>query len=151
MLHLGDLSSCPDSCKYYQNVLLNLGTSPKITCLRLVIDKGVINFVLLGEILREKFPNLEELELHQNHSSCDGKTSGDIKHDFISFLKMMNLKGFEFHDVKSEFIRLMSVDEFFSAMKEFMFLEVNLGNGYSSIAGVYERGMKTLKVIANAN
>jgi len=138
MLYFDDLSSCPESDRYYQKVLLNSEATRYTIPLRIVVDRGITNFVLLGKILIEKFPYLRELELHQEYSFCDGKTPEVIKHEFISFLKMMNLNSFTFYDTQSEFMHLVSVNELFSVMKKGASYDINMGDTDVGISEVYK-------------
>ncbi len=123
----------------YANSYLNIkGT--KTTHLKLLVDRGIFDFRLFSNILKEEFPNLSNLCIEQNYSI-------ENVDNFYTFLKTLSIPYIQFEDMQSKFI--FDINLLFESLAENseLILCINMLDDQTDLEyKKYTFGDKTIKI-----
>jgi hypothetical protein len=79
------------------------------------VDRGVPTFRTFGNMLKDLFPNLRILCVHQNWSYCGSRVSDDeLVEDYLYMLELLQLDKFM---IKSSYLTNIGNEELFSVLK----------------------------------
>jgi len=82
------------------------------------IDRGVKDFVEFAHLLHKYYPDLKELNFHQNYSYNENIKGSAWEVNLIEFIKILNLSYLEMRDCQSEWFKLIDWNNVLEAMPE---------------------------------